>query len=405
MSKNFELLRRIGNDEELFRTEVPAKDATVTAEFEPGLPLDQETFDKLMEKATLMGLFKNSNETSQDTPAECSKSNFQADLESTSRKAPVDTPAASFRTSRNPSSPIGDPVVIVETQIKVDAAKVSTVPKTLHADEKPRGFRDVKSNKPLLDAKLKTHQRARHNHSLSFSWLDSIKSAAKRWEWKRNAPSNTNGADLEAITREEELKLVQRVFPGTAADSPRVALFAGLENETGCVPTCARVAELLAARAEGPVCIVDANFLKPSLHEYFGVDNVKGLVEATVESGPIQNFVQQIPAADLWLIPNGKAASQLRFPAMADGLRVRIEELRETFKYVVIHSGPLRMETSAMLLSRWTDGVVLVLEANATRKVAARRAKEILDAAGVNLLGVVLNNRTFPIPEAIYRTF
>jgi Mrp family chromosome partitioning ATPase len=153
------------------------------------------------------------------------------------------------------------------------------------------------------------------------------------------------------------------------------------------------------------VCIVDANFLRPLLHEYFGVDNVKGLAEATVESGPIQNFVQQIPAPDLWLIPSGKAASQLRFHAMADGLRVRIEELRETFKYVVIHSGPLRMETSAMLLSRWTDGVVLVLEANVTRKVAARRAKEILDAAGVNLLGVVLNNRTFPIPEAIYRTF
>jgi protein-tyrosine kinase len=405
MSKNFELLQRIGSDEELFRTEVPAKDATVAAEFEPGLPLDQETFDRLMEKATLMGLFKTSNETSQNTPGECSEANFRADLESASRKAPIDTPAASFRTSRNPSSPIGDPAVILEGQIKADAAKAASLPKTLHTNGKPRGFRDVKGNKPLPDTKLKTHQRARQSHSLSFSWLDSIKSAAKRWEWKGNALSNSNGADLEAITREEELKLVQRVFPGTAADSPRVALFAGLENETGCAPTCARVAELLAARAEGPVCIVDANFLTPSLHDYFGVDNVKGLAEATVESGPIQNFLQQIPAPDLWLIPSGKAASQLRFPAMADGLRVRIEELRETFKYVVIHSGPLRMETSAMLLSRWTDGVVLVLEANATRKVAARRVKEILDAAGVSLLGVVLNNRTFPIPEAIYRTF
>jgi Mrp family chromosome partitioning ATPase len=88
---------------------------------------------------------------------------------------------------------------------------------------------------------------------------------------------------------------------------------------------------------------------------------------------------------------------------MADGLRVRIEELRETYKYVVIHSGPLRMETSAALLSRWTDGVVLVVEANATRRDAARRVKEMLDAANVNLLGVVLNNRTFPIPDAIYR--
>jgi Mrp family chromosome partitioning ATPase len=56
-----------------------------------------------------------------------------------------------------------------------------------------------------------------------------------------------------------------------------------------------------------------------------------------------------------------------------------------------------------MLLSRWTDGVVLVLEANATRRDAARRVKEILDAAKVSVLGVVLNNRTFPIPDVLYR--
>jgi Mrp family chromosome partitioning ATPase len=56
-----------------------------------------------------------------------------------------------------------------------------------------------------------------------------------------------------------------------------------------------------------------------------------------------------------------------------------------------------------MLLSRWTDGVVLVLEANATRRDAARRVKEILNAANVSVLGVVLNNRTFPIPDVLYR--
>jgi protein-tyrosine kinase len=396
MSKNFELLQRIGSDQELFCTEGQSKDAAVTTAIEPGLALDQEAFERLLERASLMGLFHTSIESSQHTLAEGSEFSLLAGVESASRKTAGDASADSFRTSRNPSSLIGDPGVIVENQFKLDHAKAVSVPKTFH---------EVRSNRPLPDAKTKTHQTANQRHSFSFPWLDSIKSAGKRCERKERARSIRNGADLEAITREEEIKLVQCVFPGIAANSPRVALFAGLESEVGCAPTCARVAELLAARAEGPVCIVDANFPKPSMHEYFGVDNLKGLAEATVESGPIQNFVQQIPEPDLWLIPSGKAASQLRFPAMADGLRVRIEELRETFRYVVIHSGPLRMETSALLLSRWTDGVVLVLEANATRKVAARRAKEILDAAGVSVLGVVLNNRTFPIPEAIYRTF
>jgi len=182
-----------------------------------------------------------------------------------------------------------------------------------------------------------------------------------------------------------------------------VALFASLEGESGCGSICARTGKILASRAEGPVCVVDANFQTPSLHEYFGVENLKGLAEAAVESGPIQNFVQQIPEHDLWLIPSGISASQPRFPTMADGIRARIKELRDTFRYVVIHSGPLRLHASTMQLSRWTDGVVLVVEANSTRKEAARRVKDNLAAANVSVLGVVLNNRVFPIPDAIYR--
>jgi Mrp family chromosome partitioning ATPase len=46
---------------------------------------------------------------------------------------------------------------------------------------------------------------------------------------------------------------------------------------------------------------------------------------------------------------------------------------------------------------------VLVLEANSTRRVAARKAKQALEASSVRVLGTVLNNRTFPIPEKIYR--
>jgi len=55
------------------------------------------------------------------------------------------------------------------------------------------------------------------------------------------------------------------------------------------------------------------------------------------------------------------------------------------------------------LLGQLADGMILVLEAHNTRRVAARRTKEILEASNVRLLGTVLNGRTFPVPERIYR--
>jgi Mrp family chromosome partitioning ATPase len=45
----------------------------------------------------------------------------------------------------------------------------------------------------------------------------------------------------------------------------------------------------------------------------------------------------------------------------------------------------------------------MVLEANSTRRITARKAKKTLEDGNVRVLGTVLNNRTFPIPEKIYR--
>jgi Mrp family chromosome partitioning ATPase len=403
MSKNFELLQQVGNDEELFRTAAEPGDAVPAADAEPSPKLDKEALERTLQTASLPDVFQTTSGPARQTLAVRSEVSPDPGVKNAPKNLQSDTSADAFRTSRNPATAIGELGKHAEKQVTRSTAKGASMPKTFHADRKPKAIPGTLSQEPLPDARRKIQQKVSQKFSLSFPSLDSIKTGAKGWGWKVRARNNHHGEDLEAVTREEEIKLVQRVFPGTDQGSPRAVLFARLDGEAGCAPTCARVAEILAARGEGPVCVVDANFRTPCLHEYFGVENAKGLAEATVESGPIQSFAQQIPEPDLWLMPSGKAAAQLRFPAMADGLRVRIEELRKTFTYVVIHSGPLRLETSAMLLSRWTDGVVLVVEANATRRDAARRVKQILDAASVSVLGVVLNNRTFPIPEAIYR--
>jgi Mrp family chromosome partitioning ATPase len=45
---------------------------------------------------------------------------------------------------------------------------------------------------------------------------------------------------------------------------------------------------------------------------------------------------------------------------------------------------------------------VLVLKANSSRRESARGAVHDLRAAKVKVLGAVLNQRTFPIPQSIY---
>jgi Mrp family chromosome partitioning ATPase len=78
-------------------------------------------------------------------------------------------------------------------------------------------------------------------------------------------------------------------------------------------------------------------------------------------------------------------------------------QLRSEFDYAVIHAPPLGLTGEAEALGRLTDGLVLVLEAHRTRRLLARLAQRKLAAANVQVLGAILNGRTFPIPERLYR--
>ena len=113
-------------------------------------------------------------------------------------------------------------------------------------------------------------------------------------------------------------------------------------------------------------------------------------------------LVQQI-ASNLWLISGPLAATSGGVTASLDQVRSQIKALPPEFAYVVINAPPVGLYSDAAMLGQWAEGVVLVLEANSTRRVAARKAKQALEAANVRVLGTVLNNRTFPIPEKIYR--
>jgi Mrp family chromosome partitioning ATPase len=83
-------------------------------------------------------------------------------------------------------------------------------------------------------------------------------------------------------------------------------------------------------------------------------------------------------------------------------MKTRIDELRGEFDYVLIDSPPLNIYADGVTLGKLADGLVLVLEANSTRREAAARVAENLRAAQVRVVGAVLNKRTFPIPESLY---
>jgi Mrp family chromosome partitioning ATPase len=114
----------------------------------------------------------------------------------------------------------------------------------------------------------------------------------------------------------------------------------------------------------------------------------------------MRTFAQQIAGSNLWVLPSGSPESAGAISS--EGLRSRMADLRNEFDYVLIDAPPANLYADAISLGRLSDGIILVLQSNTTRREAALKAKESFEAANVRLLGAVLNKRTFPIPQNLY---
>ncbi|MGH9544560.1 MAG: CpsD/CapB family tyrosine-protein kinase [Terriglobales bacterium] len=207
---------------------------------------------------------------------------------------------------------------------------------------------------------------------------------------------------FDPLAQQECLQLVQRLFL-LQAEPPHCVVFAGIEHGNGCSWVCAQAAELLAENTPGSVCLVDANLRSPSLARMFGANNDRGLTNALRENGAIADFAQPLRRANLFLVPGGTPTPDFHSLLKSEGLKNRLAELASAFDYVVIDAPPLREYGDAVTLGWLTHGLVLVLEANVTRRDFTRQIAEALKGIQVKILGAVLNKRTFPIPRAVYR--
>lgn len=203
--------------------------------------------------------------------------------------------------------------------------------------------------------------------------------------------------------RDEIFKVVQRVFLMPGAGKGRLVVVSGMEAGNGCSWICARMAEVLASQVSGSVCVVDANLRSPGLHREFGVPNHYGLTDALQVADPVRRFVTSLSRPNLWLLSCGAEVEGMESMLGSDRMRVLLPELQREFDYILIDAPPMESGDDSVMLSRNAEGIVLVLRAHSTRRETARKAVRDLENASVRVLGAVLNRRTFPVPESIYR--
>jgi polysaccharide biosynthesis transport protein len=211
-------------------------------------------------------------------------------------------------------------------------------------------------------------------------------------------PSST----FDAAAQQECFRLVQRLFLTQSSSPFHTVVLTGVDRGDGCSRICVESGRILAASSKSSVCLVDGNLRNPSLASSLGIPDQWGLANSLVEQGAIRSFTKQLQP-NLWLLSAGTVDADSPGLLNSDRLKVRLQELRQEFDYILIDSPALNLCPDSLALGALADGVVVVLRADATRRESALKSLQTLRGAKVQVLGAILNQRTFPIPDFVYR--
>ena len=212
-------------------------------------------------------------------------------------------------------------------------------------------------------------------------------------------PTMLPSAKLQPRQKKELLRLISAVF--TSGDScPRMVMVAGVDNAASSEWIAACAGDLLARQSGENVCLVDGNLRRGGLHRLFGLSPEPGLSDVLLGDALLLGSCRPV-YEKLWVLSAGSPLNCEHVLASGSAGPL-LEQLQREYPFCLIVCPPIIHSLDVLVLARTLEGVLLVIDAETTRREAALMAKEILATASVPLLGAVLNNRGFPIPDWLY---
>ncbi len=177
-----------------------------------------------------------------------------------------------------------------------------------------------------------------------------------------------------------------------SVDAPiRTLLVTSAVPGEGKTTTASNVA-VVFAQAGRRTILLDADFRKPGVHRVFNLGNAHGLSSMLrSDDATFHNVAQETEQDNLRIVTTGPLPPNPAELLGSQRMRTILARLAETADIVVIDSAPIQAVTDAVVLSSFSDGTLLVIDAGRTHRGAVVRAREALAHAGARVLGVALN--------------
>jgi capsular exopolysaccharide synthesis family protein len=187
----------------------------------------------------------------------------------------------------------------------------------------------------------------------------------------------------------EALRGIRTVIELDRNGPPRRLLVTSAVSSEGKTSTIVRLG-VAFANLDKRVLMIDADLRRPRLHKIFGFDKDVGL--STVLGGlPIEEAVRETGVPNLSVLLSGRGGERPNELLASPAMPALLAELEQRYDLVLIDSPPTVLLSDARILSRYVDGVVMLVREHTTSRMLVREGVTGLEQVRARMLGVIVN--------------
>ncbi len=183
------------------------------------------------------------------------------------------------------------------------------------------------------------------------------------------------------------VRMAQLLLAARQQQGLKVILFTSChraEGRTTLVLTLARALSRHPLRT----LVLDGDLTGPMVGRLLGLRPQVGLEDVVEDGKALADALIDAPDDHLAILPMRTAVSRPRDFLASPAWTCTLARLRREFDLILLDGGPLFTGLSAALLHRSVDAAVLVHHKGMTGERAVLRAREVLEAGGIPLLGL-----------------
>ncbi|MBC8549571.1 MAG: polysaccharide biosynthesis tyrosine autokinase [Nitrospira sp.] len=208
--------------------------------------------------------------------------------------------------------------------------------------------------------------------------------------------------DPESPIAEEYRRLKSMVIRETKADFLNTIMVTSALEGEGKSLTSVNLAVTIAQEIDHSILLVDADLRRPMIHNYLGIENVKGLSDYLISGGDVSEVINKSGVGNLSVITAGKPVDNPVELLSSDRMKALIKELKQRYmdRYVIIDTPPILSFAEAIAIVSFVDGVIIVAREGRTQLSALENAfNQVKDA---KILGVVFNDASYTNLQGSY---